>query len=61
MLLTLIVVGLALILLSSLAVITCMLSARVTSIEETERSLTRLGSAAPMARTAKAVHPGLSR
>ncbi len=44
--LTLIVLGLALILLSSLAVITCMFSAVVTSGEEADYGLTRVATAA---------------
>ncbi len=57
MLLTLIVVGLTLILLSSLAVVTCMFSAQLTSGEEAESRLTRTPA---LARWAKAARPRLT-
>lgn len=57
MLLTLIVVGLVLTLLASLAVIACMFSAHVTSAEEAE---SRLMHVSPPARRTKAVSPKLT-
>jgi hypothetical protein len=57
MLLTLIVVGLTLILLSSLAVMACMFSAQLTCGEEAESRLTHVATSA---RRAKAARPRLT-